>query len=148
MRQKPVSQSVQTQPRSVRHHGSAPHQLDVLASAVVSLTTVIAQQQLGNNRRYSLMTYEEAALVTTLSTKKLEEMIHSGRLKEGRHYVKEGSRVLFHYNLVDLLFEDKIDREETVTEEPHKTPPAKLVKSKASKPGYKCGINLKYRGGN
>lgn len=55
-----------------------------------------------------LMNYEEAAAATRLGRSTLESMVSSGRFQEGRHYIKEGGRVLFHYRLVDLMFEDKL----------------------------------------
>lgn len=90
-----------------------------------------------------LMTYETAAKVTTLGVSTLERLVSEGRFKEGRHYIREGIRVLFHYNLVDLMFEDKIRPDDSFVEEKSSSP-AKATSVKPARVGNKCGINLEY----
>jgi hypothetical protein len=76
-----------------------------------ALEGLLAQQQSisGQTGWPKLMNFEEAVAATRLGRSTIESMIRSGRFRDGRHYVKENGRVLFHYELVDRMFEDKLD---------------------------------------
>lgn len=94
-------------------------QLEILATAFDNLAAaVILMAQNSRQNRNMLMDYEEAAAATGLSRDMLERMVGSGELEEGRHFIGVGKktdknnrirfgRVLFHWNLLELMFEDR-----------------------------------------
>jgi hypothetical protein len=93
-------------------------QLEILATAVEHLAAAVTQMTKNSRQnRNRSMTYAEAAAATGLSQDMLERMVSSGELKEGRHFIgvcqksdkngrKRFGRVLFHWNLLELMYED------------------------------------------
>lgn len=94
-------------------------QLEILATAVEHLAAAVIQiAQNSRPARNKPMDYDEAVAVTGLSRDMLERMVGSGELEEGRHFIGLGKkadkngrirfgRVLFHWNLPNLMFEDR-----------------------------------------
>jgi hypothetical protein len=120
-----------------------------IASALEAL--VAGQKTVSNHtQRPKLMSYEEAAEVTGLKRSKLESMCQNGRFREGRHYIKEGGRVLFHYNLPDLMFEDKFSPDKASNKntdyEPSEGTPKKKPLNQPSQRGSRVNINYSQEG--
>ena len=134
-------------PRRTHHQRIDRSQLDSLATAIEALTTAIVQTSFNNPLQLKLMNYEEAEIATGLKRSKLESMVKSGRFREGRHYIKEGTRILFHYNLIDLMFEDKLLGSKNIDPDLARPPatPEPTKTNKPVKPGRnQSAINLNY----
>lgn len=147
----PRKATAQTQPR--RDHGS-DHSLTAGLQAIAQMLQQLVELQSPSQRQQKHgLTYEEAEIITTLTRSKLEEMVRCGRFKAGRHYIKEGTRVIFSPNLLELMFMDKLEHEQVIVEvieKPQLTEarqPVKHTKHTKHTKNVKGGVNLNYRGG-
>lgn len=95
-------------------------QIELLTTAIEKLVASVILMAQNNSRqnRNRPMTYAEAAAATGLSQDMLERMVSSGELEEGRHFIgfgkkadkngrKRFGRVLFHWNLLEIMYEDR-----------------------------------------
>ena len=134
-------------------HNAIRQRVDVsinerIACAVEAMAAAFLQSSSGQASRPKLMSYEEATEVTRLGRSTLESMVNSGRFREGRHFIKEGSRVLFHPDLLDRMFEDKLssqDDDGTSTATSKTVPETQKATPPLSQPRNGSSINLNYR---
>lgn len=118
---------------------------DRLASAVEALTAAVMHAVSAQRQRPTLMKYEEAAEVLGLGITTLESMVNSGRLREGRHYIKEGRSVRFHFDLVDLMFEDKMQISDAGGKSDDPPVPSSRQDAVRRRPRGSSSFNVNYR---
>lgn len=103
----------------------AERQILALETIAASLCQLAAPQK----PSCQVMTYEEAEIALNVSEDLLGKMVKDGRLRQGRHFIKIGANVRFVSNLVELIFEDQLDLEESAL-----TPAAEEPQSRESTP--------------